>query len=289
MLDIKIDREGVEPKDATTLILLRDGDDGVEIFCVQRHKKSGFLGGAIVFPGGKLDPADADPAWKDHVTSFAAPAQSIARDEDQLRALAISACRETLEEAAILPLEGEPLSNDDVLAFRERVRNGAKFFAEVVALGRELALSELVPFARWVTPTAEARRFDARFFVCKAPKGQLGAHDNHETTTSFWATPKQILERFVKKEIGLAPPTHRTAEILMSLGTTDKVFDYARSANLSPVCPILRQQKDAKGETLALVLPGDPEHDVKELRSPGKTRYVLRDDLFVPEDPPPQP
>jgi 8-oxo-dGTP pyrophosphatase MutT (NUDIX family) len=286
MLDIKMDREGVEPRDATTLILLRDGDDGVEIFCVQRHKKSGFLGGAVVFPGGKLDPADADPAWASHATSFGAPLPPIARDEEQLRALGISACRETLEEAAILPLEGEPLSNDAVLALRDRVRNGSKLLAEVSALGRKLALSELVPFARWVTPTAEARRFDARFFVCKAPKGQQGAHDNHETTTSFWATPKQILERFLKKEIALAPPTHRTAEILMGLGTADKVFEYARTANLAPVCPILRHQKDARGETLALVLPGDPEHDVKELRSPGKTRYVLRDDLFVPEDAP---
>jgi 8-oxo-dGTP pyrophosphatase MutT (NUDIX family) len=286
MLDLKIDREGAEPKDATTLILLRDSDEGVQIFCVERNKKSRFLGGAVVFPGGKVDAADGDAAWAEHTTAFGASLPPIARDAEQLRALGVAACRETLEEAAILPLDGEPLGNDDVIALRDRVRGGASFFGEVKALGRKLALSELVPFARWVTPTAEPRRYDARFFACKAPRGQKGAHDDHETTTSFWATPKSILDRFVKREIALAPPTHRTVEIILGLDGADKVLAYARTANLGPVCPALKMQKDAKGETLALVLPGDPEHDVKEQRVPGKARYVLRDEIWVPEDPP---
>src|SRR5262249_49373210 len=97
-LDLDEKREEVAPRDAATLVLVRDGASGVEVFCVERHKKSGFLGGAIVFPGGKLDAGDEDGAWDARVTRSAFAGRE--------RALAIAACRESLEEAAILPIEG---------------------------------------------------------------------------------------------------------------------------------------------------------------------------------------
>src|SRR5690349_20074482 len=115
MLDLDFDREGPTPREAATILLVRDalagGEGGVEVFCVERHKKSGFLGGAIVFPGGKLDEADRDAAWSSLATGT---------DDATERALRITACRETLEEAAILLVTGGALAHDDVVALRAR-------------------------------------------------------------------------------------------------------------------------------------------------------------------------
>jgi 8-oxo-dGTP pyrophosphatase MutT (NUDIX family) len=288
MLDLSFDRKGVTPKDAATLLLLKDTADGPAIFCVERNKKSRFLGGALVFPGGKLDPADGDAAWGDlcEETLDQEPRAGFASDAAHLRALRIAACRETLEEAAILPVNDGALGDEAVLALRAKVEGGADLRAELRALGIKLRLSRVVPFSRWVTPSAEARRYDARFFVCKAPAGQSGAHDQHETMASFWATPKEILERFSRREVELAPPTHRTLEILSGFSSVDALIAWTETTTLAPICPELKPQKDHKGETLALVLPGDPEHELKEARAPGKSRYVLRDGQWLAEDAP---
>src|SRR5215831_15034449 len=99
MLDLDPTREeGVTPRDAATLVLLRDTASGVEVFCVERNKKSRFLGGAIVFPGGRVEDADREGLSRpesDH--------ENLTGDDDHLR---VAACRETLEEAAILIATG---------------------------------------------------------------------------------------------------------------------------------------------------------------------------------------
>src|SRR5690349_12997588 len=101
MLDLDPKRTGVAPRPAATLVVVRDAAAGVEVFCVERHPKSGFLGGAIVFPGGKVDPADASEAW----------AQVSDGGEGEDRAHRVAACREALEEAAILPVRGGPVDH----------------------------------------------------------------------------------------------------------------------------------------------------------------------------------
>jgi len=288
MLDLSFDRKGATSKDASTLLLLKDAPDGLSVFCVERNKKSRFMGGALVFPGGKVDASDSDDAWRALVEEKEdeSPRAGFANDGVHLRALRIAACRETLEEAAILPVNDLALDDTTLLALRKKVADGADLRTELGALGIKLRLSRVVPFSRWVTPSAEARRYDARFFVCKAPAGQSGAHDEHETMASFWATPKEILARFTKREVELAPPTHRILTILADFKNADEVLAYCTQVNLAPICPELKPHKDEKGETLALVLPGDPEHELKESRIPGKTRHVLRDGQWLPEDAP---
>ncbi len=285
MLDVSFDRKGVAPKDASTLLLLRDTAAGPAVFCVERNKKSRFMGGALVFPGGKLDAADSDDAWRALCEEDCdeEPREGFASDGAHLRALRIAACRETLEEAAILPVNDGALDDAAVLTLRAKVTSGADLREELHALGIKLRLSRVVPFSRWVTPSAEARRYDARFFVCKAPAGQSGAHDEHETMASFWATPQELLARFSRREVELAPPTHRTLEILAGFASADEIIAWCASVELAPICPELKPQNDAKGDTLALVLPGDPEHELKDPRTPGKSRYVLRDGQWLPE------
>jgi 8-oxo-dGTP pyrophosphatase MutT (NUDIX family) len=258
------------PKDAATLVLLRDGDSGLEVFCVERHSKSGFMAGAVVFPGGKVDESDSDPAWP---TLVMPPREGTRQD------LAIAACRESLEEAAILPVTGS-LDHDYALVLRQALASGLDVFRSALkARGLLIDLASLVPFARWITPEPEVRRFDAHFFMLRAPEGQEGAHDSYETMSSFWATPTDVLARFEKGEVQLAPPTHRTLEILSEQSDVDAALAMAEGSSLEPIRPVLI---DYDG-TMALTLPGDPDHPQKERIIPGRTRYVLRGDQWRAE------
>ena len=264
MLDLDPTREGTTPRDAATLLLLRDAASGMEVFCVERNKKSRFLGGAIVFPGGRVEDADREGATG---------------EDDHLR---VAACRETLEEAAILIVNGI-VSHDDALALRERAKGDpAAIRAFLTERNLHWATKALVPLSRWITPKVESRRFDARFYVARAPEGQLGAHDMTETMASFWDTPKKILARFDASEIQLAPPTHRILQILAECNDVAAAFARARASSLDPICPELVQQEG----TMALVLPGDPQHSIKQPRIAGPSRYVLRNEHWRAESAP---
>jgi 8-oxo-dGTP pyrophosphatase MutT (NUDIX family) len=280
VLDLDPNRAAVPPREAATLLLVRDGDSSLEIFCVVRHAKSGFLGGAVVFPGGKVDATDRDAAWSPRVNE--APRFVPDEDEASARAFAVAACREALEEAAILLTTGDPLLHEDVLLLRSHVGTNAVPFRDALA-ERDLTLdlASLHAFGRWVTPVAESRRFDTRFFLACAPRGQQGAHDAYETTASFWASPRAVLDRFDRGELQLAPPTHRCLELLAGASSTREAIELAARLGLLPVCPKLVPVPEGAG-TLALVLPGDPEHDVSESRVPGSSRFVLRGERWVP-------
>jgi 8-oxo-dGTP pyrophosphatase MutT (NUDIX family) len=288
MLDLDPNRVGVAPRDAATLVVVRDAPSGgIDVFCVERHRRAGFLGGAVVFPGGKLDPSDLDEAWASRATAPRAPASPIASDDVTLRGLAVAACREALEEAAILPVVGAAPAHAELLDWRGRLaRDGTTLRGLLETRSALLDLASLHPFARWITPAAESRRFDTRFFLFVADAALTGAHDDRETTASFWAAPREVLRRFADGDLQLAPPTHRTLEVLADAATARDAVRIAEASCVEPICPRLVPHRDALGDTWALVLPGDPEHEVSAIRSPGKSRYVLRGDRFLPEDPP---
>lgn len=297
VLDLKLDRPPAPPKDAATVLLLRDASEGVEVFCVERSKQSRFLGGAIVFPGGKLDDTDASEEWEALTTPARAATVGgtngnvpFATDGLHLRALAVAACRETLEEAAILPFAGSGSAmptQEDLFALRTRLTTDPHALRTFLReRGVRLDLEALHPFSRWVTPEAEARRYDARFFLAVAPAGQSGAHDEHETMASFWATPSEVLRRWAAGDVQIAPPTHRTLFLLADCNTTREALARAEASCRDPICPRLVPQRDGEVETMALTLPGDPEHGVAEVRVAGPSRYVLRGKRWVAENAP---
>ena len=292
MLDLKADREAATPRDAATLVLVRPhaGGEGIEVFCVERNKKSRFMGGAIVFPGGKLDGSDVLAEWTPLTTPPRLPARAavpFTSSESHFRSLAIAGARETLEEAAMLHVHDGKVTQEELLLLRKELTAHPDALRAFLSTRRlRLDLGALHPFARWITPEAESRRFDARFFLAIAPEGQTGFHDEHETMASFWASPTATLERFEAGEVQLMPPTHRTISLLAGCTTTDAAVAMATASCLDPICPRLVQHKDASGETMALVLPGDLEHPVREERVPGRSRYVLRGDRWQAENPP---
>ena len=268
--------------------MIREAAAGIEVFCVLRHQKSSFLGGAVVFPGGKVDPADAGAAWTELATEPHPRAVELTGSSGGVtpRALAVAACRESLEEAGIVPIapalgaaDGGPDLAD---ALRSELSGDAGLAGALRRRGLRLALDRLVPWARWITPEAEARRFDARFFLLELPAHQIGRHDEHETTMSFWARPASVLERSARGEIFLAPPTTRTLELLATASDAGAAYALAARQSLEPICPLF--VPDAHAPFLAL--PGDPAHAVRERRVAGPTRFVLRDGRFVGEDGP---
>lgn len=250
----------VAPRDAATVILLRDGDTGLEIFFVKRRAEIRFMGGAYVFPGGKVDPADSDHRVRCDLGMDAAARRL--GDDDGARALAlhVAAIRECMEEAGVL-LVRESVEPAAIEAMRTQSDvEHRPLFELLIERDLTLAASALVPLARWVTPRAETRRFDARFFMAAAPSLALASHDTRETVASEWLSPRQAIERARRQEIVLVPPTHRTVEILA------QQHDVATALKMAPEIVPLLEPRVIAGESggVLIVLPGDPLHDLGE-------------------------
>ncbi len=181
--------EGVVARPASTVMLVRDGASGLEVFMVVRHHKIEFASGALVFPGGSVDAGDftiaADPARCGPV-----------RLDEGSRALRIAAIRETFEECGVLL--ARPRGSTALLDGARGAAIGAKAerrtFAELIAAEDLcLALDALTPFAHWITPLILPKRFDTHFFITAAPSDQIARHDGSEAVSSAWINPKRAL------------------------------------------------------------------------------------------------
>ena len=136
-----------------------------------------------------------------------------------------------------------------------------------------LTTGDLEPFAHWVTPEIESRRFDTRFFLARMPQGQTAKHDEGETTALEWLSPREAIARFERREILLPPPTWTTIRQLEKLSSIDDVFEWARNRRIVRVIP--GYLEDANG--VMLTLPGDPLlAPIPGLEVPEETRFVLQ-------------
>lgn len=283
MIEIDGDGPPVTPRDAATVLLLRDapGAAGFEVFLVRRHARSGFMAGAYVFPGGKLDDADDAEVARGRVTGRSPDdaAQALGEGGDApALALFVAAIRETFEEARVL-LADVPGDHDLGAAWR-RMRDGARFGEILEALDATLRLDHMVPYARWITPAVERRRYDTRFFVAHAPPGQSAWHDEHETTDNAWLSPAGALSAMERGEIQLPPPTMRTMEMLAVHDRAEDVLRWARSHPTPLVAPVFEMD----GGVPTLALPGDPLHPEADRVIPGGTRFVLADGRWISRD-----
>ncbi len=239
------------PRPAATVVVLRDSPRGPEIFMVKRSGKSGFMPHAHVFPGGRVDPEDSDTPVVggdgDH------PRMGLSRE--LAVAYQVCAVRETYEEANVLLAEGEPHEEE-----RRALNARETTFVEAARRrGWVVDGSRLVYWSWWITPRQERRRYDTRFFVAGVDRERTldAAHDRKETVDSAWWTAGEVLDRFAGGEIFLAPPTFITLSELRELDTVDAVLAAGRARRPPPIEPSVGTEPDG---SLAIVMPGDPEH-----------------------------
>ncbi len=271
-------KEIAPARDAATVLLLRDGPGGFEVFMVKRSGLSDVLGEAHVFPGGKIDAADSSPAMLARVEGIdALDIGALGEDLPAARAagMFVAAARETFEEAGVLLARG---LKGDVSAARARL-NAKEPFAEVLAsIDARLDADALAPWVRWVTPTLLARRFDARFFLARAPADQIAVHDDYEATHSEWLTPRAAIARWQRDEIKLAPPTYMSLQHLALFESIGAAFADARARRPPVIQPVGFEVDGVR----TLALPGDERHDLRQPAIPGPRRLRFDGARYVP-------
>lgn len=265
------------PRDAATVVMLRDGAHGLEVFLVKRHGLSDVLGGAYVFPGGKLDAADCDAAHHAHFDRDAALLHAAlgesATDQATACGLFVAALRETFEESGVLFASATGTST---------AAAGSEFHARLAAQQLRLHTSAVQPWTRWITPLMPSvtnKRFDTRFFIAAMPQGQLAAHDNIEATESAWLQPRTALQQYWDREIELAPPQ------IMSLAQLSRhatVASALREAASRPPPVIMPEAFNEDGGRV-ICYPGDAQHSVQVRAMPGPSRLFWRNKRFEPE------
>lgn len=224
---------------------------------LRRHLRMGFYGGAYVFPGGRVETADADPdaaSWCDGIEE----AVGRLRDAARIEAVAfhLAGIRELFEEAGVLIARGWS-PGGDAADLRRAVHRGTLTLRQALEPRRvRPALDRLLPFAHWITPEGEPQRFDTRFFlaVLDGAASAGAGHDEQESVASAWMTAREALARFEHRELVLAPPTWRTLRDFSGCADVPQMVALAGAARRQPVRPRF------VGADL-LVLPGDPLYD----------------------------
>lgn len=270
---------------AATVIMLRDGLDGLEVFMLKRHVLSDVLGGAFVFPGGKVDPQDAQLDMSAYLDQIPESLHSSLNEPDidptTAAALYVAAAREVFEESGILFALGAKA--DHAAQATALARDGFPFDEVLARLQLRLHTQGLAPWSRWITPTMPSvsnKRFDTRFFVAAVPPGQTAVHDNVEATDSTWLTPRAALTLYRDGLIVLAPPQIMTLAHLSRYSTTQQaVFE----AGSRPP-PVIRPEPFEHEGLRMLCYPGDERHSVNERAMPGPTRLWFRSGRFEPPE-----
>ncbi len=259
----------VPVKDAATVMLVRDGSDGLEVFMLQRNLNSDFVGGAYVFPGGAVDHSDGsvDAAHYCRGRSAESASQLLDVTTGGL-AFWVAAIRESFEEAGLLfavDTDGNDLRFDDpalearFIEHRRRVDSGEISLHQVCdEESLMLRVDEMHYFSRWITPFGAPRRYDTRFFVGAAPAGQTPLHDDHEVIANLWIRPQDALQQHHDGKFQLIFPTVRSLEALTQFDTAQHVIDHAGAiARIDPILPTIVERDGA----LRIVLPNDEEYD----------------------------
>lgn len=256
-----------DPRDTTpvpsaTLLLVRDGASGLEVFMVKRHHRIDFVPGAMVFPGGKVDPADADPELR-------VRCRGVEGLSDGERAVRLAAIREAFEECGVLLARrrgDEALLSATDLAevaarHREALHGGRRTLAQLVETeDLELACELPVPFARWITPEGIHRRYDTHFFLVPAPADQLALHDGRESVDSVWISPEEALREERAQRLTIIFPTLMQ---LQKLGRSHSVAEAVAAARSDTIVTVLPEVVRGEGEPVVRI-PAEAGYDVVE-------------------------
>jgi 8-oxo-dGTP pyrophosphatase MutT (NUDIX family) len=237
-----VDDQGfVAATPAATLVLFRERQgDAPELLVVERSTRMSFAGGAVVFPGGRIDDDDhVIAANPDHLVN----PHGLEPDEAAAR---IAAIRETVEESGIAIGFVETPDHDWITETRERLAARQTFSSIIAASGVLLDLDQLVPFARWRPNFREARAFDTRFYIAKAaPDTAEPKVDSTENVLSFWASAADLLAAADEGKVKIIFPTRRNLERLALFGDFDAAHSHARAIAIETITPWI---EDRDGE-----------------------------------------
>jgi len=241
-------RTAAEPRDAASVLLLRAaaGQPGVEVYMLRRARSMAFAPGASAFPGGSVDPRDAE----DEVAWAGPDAADWGRLLDAppslARALVCAAVRETFEESGVLlagPAAGtlvEDTSGADWEADRTALLDRSLSLAQLLARRGLVLRSDLLrPWARWITPVTEARRYDTRFFAAALPPGQRTRDVGGEAEQVAWTQPAEAIRAAQARELFLLPPT--VACLAGLAGYPDVAAALTAEHSMRPVTPAVVQ------------------------------------------------
>ena len=258
------DKQPATPVPAATVMMLRDGAEGLEVFMVVRHHQIDFASGALVFPGGKADPADFDAALIDHLDGPA--------DDADMRAIQVASIREAFEECGVLlarAVDDEALISGERLAelesYRDRLHGGELTILEFLQKeDLRLACDQLVHYAHWVTPPMMPKRFDTHFFLALAPTDHLAIHDGHESVDSVCITPADALADAAAGKRTVIFPTLRNIEKLGQSTTAEDAIRTTRGTTPVRVLPWTEKRDDGT----YLCIPVEAGYDISEEKMP---------------------
>ena len=224
----------IAPARPAATVIVLRAGDPFELLMVRRNETVAFMGGSYVFPGGRVDEPDRP------------------REGESLR-----------------PATFSDLAPEDDEAFRRAAVRELREEANVA-----ITVGDLYPFAHWVTPEIETRRYDTRFFVARMPDGQIAKHDESETTALEWLSPREAIARFERKELLLPPPTWTSIRQLAVRTSIDDVLEWTRDRKIARIMPGFRKTESE----FMLMLPGDPLMPaIPDWEGPEETRFILQD------------
>lgn len=249
---------------SATILMLRDGPQGLEVFMVVRHHEIDFASGALVFPGGKADPGDFDDGLLARLDG--------ADPDPTLRGIQVAAIREAFEECGILLARS---AGDDALIgggrlgelepYRNALHAGQLTMLEFAERENlRLACDELTHFAHWITPENLPKRFDTHFYLAKAPADHLALHDGHESVDSVWITPAQAMADAESGKRTVIFPTLRNLAKLGFSDTAERAINAAAAESVVSVLPRIEQRDDGP----YICIPPEAGYDVSEERVP---------------------
>lgn len=254
------DPHAVPVRPAATVMLLDDRPE-LEVLMLRRTPKVVFAPDNWVFPGGRVDP-------EDHLGDFDRLCRGLAdREASEIieveqggLAWWLAACRETLEEAGLLLATELPVSVD-VADLRDRVQANEDAFIDLL-LENDLTLdvTMIEEVGRFITPLGSPRRFDARFFVAKAPGDQEPQHDDGEIVHLSWLRPSEALDRWQRGEMTMMTPTVRMLACLSRYSSTEEVMKVAKKR-----LPYQRVRVSDPDGNYRVVLPGEDGYEDADL------------------------
>lgn len=262
------DQPAVTPRPAATVLMLRDGPKGMEVFMVKRHHEIDFATGALVFPGGSVDPGDSSAAVR-------ARCDDAEGASDARLSFRVACIREAFEETGLLlcrrPGADHVLEADECEAlqhYREKLERNELDFGEFLEAENLICvLGRLAHFAHWITPAGMPKRFDTHFYAARAPERQLAKHDGGENVDSIWITPGDACAAADRGEYTIIFPTRVNIEKLDRMGRD--VATAMAAIDADPVVTVLPQVTATEGGRI-MRIPAEAGYGFSEVAIKGK-------------------